>query len=202
MKKKTKEWDGFKESRTYLGENKNYLYLVLILFLASIVSALIFSIPESLAEQIKQLLREIIEKTEGLGAIELIVYIFLNNLWVSLLGLFLGIFFCVIPVVLVITNGYVIGFVIKMMIEDLGLQDGIISLWRLFPHGIFELPAVIISLAIGVKLGFSTIEALNKNSFKILRYEIKKAIRVLFRVIIPLLLVAAVIEGILIALVG
>jgi len=31
--------------------------------------------------------------------------------------------------------------------------DGFLSLWRLLPHGIFELPAVFISLGMGLKIG-------------------------------------------------
>ena len=204
MKKSAKKKKSafLKESWNYIKLNRSYIYFVIALFVISIFLALLFPIPASLEEQLKELIKQLIERTAGLNSFQLITYIFFNNLWVSALGIFLGIIFCVAPVIIAVSNGYVMGFVIKLMMEGLGLQDGIISLWRLFPHGIFELPAVIMSLAIGIKLGVSAISSLNQNSFRILLEELKSAVKILIFVIMPLLLIAALIEGLLIGLLG
>jgi len=67
------------------------------------------------------------------------------------------------------------------------------------PHGIFELPAIIISFALGIKLG-SFVFA--KEPWAELRRFVINCIRIFFFIVIPLLVIAAIIEGILIGVVG
>jgi stage II sporulation protein M len=59
------------------------------------------------------------------------------------------VFFAITPLVVLVVNGYVLGFVAN---KSVGSQ-GILVLWRLMPHGIFEIPAIIISIAVGIRLG-------------------------------------------------
>jgi stage II sporulation protein M len=108
------------------------------------------------------------------------------------LALIFGIVFGLFPLGTAIVNGYVAGFVANMSVA----KKGIFVLWRLFPHGIFELPAVLISIGLGMRLG--TI-LFRKASFK---EEIIESARFFILIIVPLLIVAAVIEGILIFLFG
>ena len=192
----------FKDGLNYIKESKRYIYLASAVFALFMLIALIFPTPELLEQQIREIIKNLIEQTADLDALSLICYIFSNNLWVSILGIFLGVIFCIAPFFIALSNGYVIGFVIKTAVNGLGMREGIISLWRLFPHGIFELPAVLISLGIGLKLGVSAFLALKKNSFKILARDIKKALKLIFYIIFPLLLIAAIIEGFLITVLG
>ena len=60
-------------------------------------------------------------------------------------GVLLGIF----PLMSVIANGYLLGFVVAASVRS----QGILILWRLFPHGIFEIPALFLSLGLGLKMG-------------------------------------------------
>jgi len=104
-------------------------------------------------------------------------------------GVFLGIF----PVISTIANGYLLGFVANFAIQE----NGIFSLWRIFPHGIFELPAVFISFALGLRIGASV---LNRKRFSKFNENFISCLKVFVLIVIPLLIIAAIIEGSLIFL--
>jgi len=91
-------------------------------------------------------------------------------------------------------NGYLLGFVAMLSAKS----QGIFILWRILPHGIFELPAIFISLGIGLRLGTYAFQK-KKVSFK---NWIFSSLRVFILIVLPLLIVAAIIEGALIALSG
>jgi stage II sporulation protein M len=181
----------YKESWEYLKETKIYIYstfwLLVFFFLLG------FMFPVFFVEQIKEVIRNILEKTIGLSGFQLILFIFKNNLMVSVIGIFSGIIFGIIPILLIITNGYIVGFVSNAVSS----VEGTSILWRLLPHGIFEIPAVIISIALGIKLGFSVFY---KNSGKEFSKSFFNSLKILVFIIIPLLIVAAIIEGLLMSL--
>ena len=106
----------------------------------------------------------------------------------AFLGLISGIFLGLFPLLLTFLNGYVLGFVMRLSVSAVGVG----SLWRLVPHGIFELPALIISLGLGLKLGMFIF---SKKPIKQLKYDLDNSLRVFFFVIVPLLLIAGFIEA-------
>jgi len=106
-------------------------------------------------------------------------------------GFFLGIF----PAIVSIANGYVLGFVSARVVGE----EGVLTLWKLFPHGVFELPAIFISLGMGIK--FASFIGYKKKYEKFKEF-FWNSFRVFVFVIIPLLVVAAIIEGSLIYFAG
>ena len=116
----------------------------------------------------------------------------MNNIQSSFLGVLYGVVFGIFPVVSAMVNGYLLGFVAAKSVE----VEGVFILWRLFPHGIFELPALFLSLGLGLKLGSFLFQ---KNKIESLKDYLINSLRVFVLVIIPLLIIAAVIEGILIS---
>jgi stage II sporulation protein M len=70
-------------------------------------------------------------------------------------------------------------------------------IWQLLPHGIFELPAIFISLGLGVKLGMFVFEKDKKKAFI---ERLRKSFFVFLTIVLPLLVIAAIIEGLLISL--
>jgi stage II sporulation protein M len=103
-----------------------------------------------------------------------------------LLGLGLGI----VPMIVATTNGFLLGIVGYSAVEQKGwlyLAAGIL------PHGIIELPVVLLSIAIGLRLGHMLALSLLKESSD-LSGEMRVAIHFLLRWIMPLLLLAAAIE--------
>jgi len=183
-----------KESCLYIGESKNFIWLAIGIFVFFAFIAIIFPTPEILETVINQKIQELIEMTKGLDAYEMILFIFQNNAGISFIALFLGIMLGIVPIFLTLSNGYVLGYVMKLVIIETGFNE----LWRLLPHGIFEIPAVIISLALGIRLG---VFPFAKKPLKEFKKRIISSLKVFFLIILPLLIIAAVIEGLLIALI-
>jgi stage II sporulation protein M len=166
-----------------------------MIFLISLFLGIILPAPGFIEDKIRLLIESLAKQTENMNLSELIFFIFKNNLTVSIIGIVFGIFFGFVPLLLAISNGFVLGYVIKTVLSKLGFLSGLVSLWKLFPHGIFELPAVIISLGVGLGLGMSFISYLNKNSLRGYSSKILSALKILFFVVLPLLIIAAIIEG-------
>ena len=191
-KKKTRRksffTENYRESLNYIRDSRNFIYSVIIIFLFFSLIGFFIPAPPLLEEKILEFIEELLRKTEGMSQGELIRFIFLNNIQSSFTGMPFGIILGVFPLIATLTNGYVLGFVAAKSAEN----GGIFVLWRILPHGIFELPALFISLGLGVKLGTFIFK---KNKFETLTTYMIKSIKVFFFIIIPLLIIAAIIEG-------
>ena len=103
-----------------------------------------------------------------------------------LLGLGLGL----IPLMVVTSNGFLLGIVGYAAVQKAGflfLAAGIL------PHGIIELPVVLVSIAIGFRLGYLLVLTLAKEKVD-LSGETRMAIHFLWHWVTPLLFLAAAIE--------
>ncbi len=144
-----------------LKEVKSYFWFSFILFFGVALFGFLF--PVFFVDEIMEIIKELISKTEGLDVFEMIRFIMANNIQSAFLGMVLGIFLGIFPLVVIISNGYILGFVGKMSVN----AENIFVLWRLLPHGIFEIPAILISVALGLRLGIllmqNTIRKNNKN---------------------------------------
>ena len=152
-----------------------------------------FTFPIFFRAEIFNYLSNIVLELEGRGIFGTIVFIILNNLRASFFAVILGILFGIFPLATSVVNGYLVGFVSRGTAET----SGIWTLWRLFPHGIFEIPAVILSMGMGLKLG---LDLFGKNKKQRLSHDLKEALRFFVFVILPLLLIAGIIEGVLVSL--
>jgi stage II sporulation protein M len=192
MKNKKKEEfnikEQYKKSFEFLKESKIFVFSVIILFFVFVLIGFFVSAPESVAEQIRKFIEELLKQTEGMSATELIGFIISNNLQTSFFGMIFGVILGIFPLLLIMSNGYLLGFVSKLSVQT----DGFLSLWRLLPHGIFELPAVFISLGLGMKIGSFIFQKKKLKSFK--KYFLN-SLRVFFFIVIPLLIIAGIIEG-------
>ena len=196
----------FFESLKFVKDSRKYIYFAIWVFILFILIGLLFPAPAFFDSYIIDILKELINKTSGLSLFELIGFIFRNNFLVSVISIILGVLFCFVPIIIGISNGYLLGYVFRTILVKLGLVSGGLSLWKILPHGIFELPAIMISLGIGIRLGVSFFSSLNdspkKNSFKNFFESFILAVKTLFFLILPLLVIAAIIEGSLIMLLG
>lgn len=181
----------------YVKECWKYIAVSTILFVLFFMSGFIFiysvsdEILQPVLEQIKKWIEELIKTTEGFGFIEMWWFIFINNSTISFISIFSGFFLSLVPIFLLVSNGFVVGLMSSLVTNEAGF----LSIWRLFPHGIFEIPAVIISFALGIKFGSFLF---NKNPKKQLVYLFKNSLRVFIFIIIPLLVLASIIEAALI----
>ena len=77
---------------------------------------------------------------------------FLNNLQVSIAAILLGVLYGVVPLVILLTNGFILGYIVATIqfhapdFPPLGL------LYGLAPHGVLEVPLLIFSCALGFRL--------------------------------------------------
>ena len=185
----------YSECWNYIKESRNFIYAIIGIFFGFSLAGFFLPVPEQIVLQILKFIEEILSKTDGMNQFELIKFIFLNNLQSSFTGMIFGVFLGVFPILGVIVNGYILGFVASISVQS----EGIFVLWRLFPHGIFELPAVFISLGLGLKFGTFMFQ---KNKSEAFRKYLFNSVNVFLFFVIPLLIAAAVIEGSLIYLAG
>jgi len=212
---------------------KTYFWFSLILFLA--VTFLSFLFPVFFEKEIMNLIKELVLKTQGMNVFELIQFIMANNMQSSFLAILLGIFLGIFPLTALVINAYVLGFVASKTVA----LEGFLVLWRLLPHGIFEIPAILISIALGLRIGIllmyecisSKIKKINNLEIGVLIFlsilflpiafliyiiytfvnkplrkkfieNLLYSIRIFIFIVIPLLVIAGIIEGVLIVFLG
>jgi stage II sporulation protein M len=194
MKKENKKikhhviFNNFNKSFLFLKKIRNFLLFSLALFIIFTVLGYIF--PVFFQKEIAEMVSNLVKQTEGLNTMGLIGFIFLNNLKSSFFAVVFGIIFGIIPFFIVVFNGYVLGFVANKAVSS----EGSSVLFRLIPHGIFEIPAILISISLGFKLGMF-IFGKHHNVKKEFVNEIFDLFRVFVFIVIPLLIIAAIIEG-------
>jgi stage II sporulation protein M len=179
-------WDFLKESQWHV---------VFALGVFALMFLVGFAYPVFFRERIFRFLSELIMSLEGKSTFELVVFIFLNNLKAAFFGLVTGIVFGVLPFVIAVVNGYLVGFVGR----EAAMTEGLVVFWRLAPHGIFELPAILFSIGIGMKIGTGLLE---RNFEKRLKHNFVEGFRFFVFVVFPLLLIAGIIEGVLVGILG
>lgn len=184
-------------SREYLKEffsrNKIFIIISVLLLIISALSGIIFS------EYIKELLLELMKTMvmnvpENPTVIQEASYLFQNNITANFIILLGGVFFSILSISAMIVNGMLIGF-LYTLVTPVQYFVG------LAPHGIFELPALILSLACAfniTSLEIKLINALFKKEFKEELSNSKQVIKdIIFSIIIItiLLIIAAIIEA-------
>ena len=182
VKQYSKCWDFFRESRWHI------VFALGIFALTFIIG---FAYPNFFRGEIFNFIKELMIMLEGKSVLELTSFIFFNNLKASFMAMVLGMGIGIFPLVTGIINGYLLGFVSREAVN----RGGLVVLWQLAPHGIFELPAIILSIGIGLKIGG---EMFSGDVGGKLKHNFREGLGFFVFVIFPLLLIAAIIEGLLI----
>ena len=183
----------YSKSWSYLKKNEFYFLFIFLVFLFAVFLGYFF--PVFFIDMIVKFVTELAEKTKDMNFWQLLFFILQNNLTSAFLGVILGVALGIMPVLFSFFNGYILGFVSVKTVEATNAS----VLLRLLPHGIFEIPALIISLGLGLKLGTFIFAKTKK---KVFLHDLENALRVFLYVVIPLLLIAGVIETSLIFLLG
>jgi len=174
----------------YLKESKEYILLTVLILIGAFLIAWFFQ-PPVLVNMIKGFVDRVLTETEGLNLWQMFVYILNNNLKSSFFAMILGVGLGIFSIFTAIVNGYVLGFVSEKSVS----VGGVSILLRLLPHGIFEFPAIVIAISLGIKLGMFVFSKDKKREF-MRRFE--NSLRIFLFVILPLLIIAAIIESALI----
>ena len=174
---------------------RSIIFSVSVFFFFTIIGYFFTSV--ELSESIMKYFQEIVLKTQGYSAIEMVLFLISNNSIATFLSVFMGLFFGFFPLFSAMSNGYILGFVASYSVE----KSGFLSLLAILPHGVFELPAIFISLAMGLRLGKSTINLIFSKEKVNMKKELRSAFLAYALVVLPLLAIAGIIEGILISLI-
>jgi len=179
----------------YVKELRVFIAIVVALFLISIVLG--YFLPQAAPDTSKSLLSGLQDKASQLSdqpPLVMMAGIFANNVGGALVALIFGLAGGIFPLFFAVTNGLVIGIVLEMIVAKLGLGMGIlVFLIGIIPHGIFELPAVLLSTAIGLKLGYQVILSLLRRQ-DLVTGDIVNGLLIFLFWIVPMLLIAAAIE--------
>lgn len=146
--------------------SRNFVWVKRILIWAGVWLLLGFAAyltSPDLLEKVSRLLDEVFR--EILGGEELVLnlnsalLIFRNNFFAALLAMFLGVIFGLIPLLAVALNFFILGFlwaVFSFGQHLPGQNWGVLLFFAsVLPHGILEIPALLLASAFGWKLGFS-----------------------------------------------
>lgn len=190
----------YKKAFSFIKESRNFIYIAILIFFIFMAFGFFFQdiinsffnlfFKINLNKEILDYIKVILQETQGMGFSGLFGYILFRNLQSSFFGMVFGIILGIFPIMALIANGYLLGFVALISVK----ANGIFVLWKILPHGIFELPAVFISLGFGIKLGTLIFK---RNEFK---ESFFNYLRLFLLIVFPLLLIAAIIESFLITL--
>ena len=141
----------------YLHSVRYYFPLSVFLFLISVYAG--YSVGEQFPVSMLEMLREIFVEVEEWRPFWLMIFIFLNNsmkcFLVILLGFMLGIF----PLLFVAINGLILGLITFEVGKLRGLPFAFATT---LPHGVIEIPMVLLSSAIGIRIGYETVNRIRE----------------------------------------
>lgn len=181
----------WKEDASYLRSIRPYIFLSVCLFLGAAALGFVVSVRDpTLAAAYVGEVADKLEWILDLSPLKMMLAIFLNNLFASAMALLLGVGFGIVPVIVVLLNGAVVGLVVHQAILAGGATFVLVAI---LPHGIIELPTVLVAIAVGLRLGHLMILTLLGRRVN-LEGELLAGIRLL-RWVALLLFIAAAIEA-------
>ncbi|UNC92788.1 stage II sporulation protein M [Candidatus Contubernalis alkaliaceticus] len=180
-------------------ENSSWIFLAAVIFILGTAAGFTAvgqnqSILEELTEPYFGLLEDLAEEVMKGGPLKGIFLIFSNNLIASVRIIFLGVLLGLAPLLGLIVNGGLIGILAGIFMVEQNVNPALFFIFGLLPHGILEIPAFLISAALGLKLGYHAIfpmEGMNRPQSII--YVAQEAINVIFYLTL-IFLAAAIVE--------
>jgi stage II sporulation protein M len=175
----------YRDSLKDLREAGSAIVAAIVIFIISIYFGLAYpSWSEGTLASMKGLAKDLY----GKSIYALVFTIFLKNSLSTSISVISGPFLGIIPVLGAIINGLLLGSTLSYVT---GISKISATLY-LLPHGLFEFPAMFMAWGLGLWQGAWFFQKNRKTSLKERR---TRAIRALFIIILPLLLIAATIEG-------
>ncbi|HZK25810.1 MAG TPA: stage II sporulation protein M [Oscillospiraceae bacterium] len=178
-------------------ENRSWIILAILFFVMGLVSAYSALGQEpaflQLLEESLGALSELGEEIFSGSPLTGVFVLFGNNLIATMQIIFLGIFLGLPSLSAAIANGAVLGFLSFQLVQE-GIAPLPFLLSGVLPHGIFELPAFFLCVALGLKLGYHVIFPLPELTRRQTFQKIFKEIGIALPYILGLLAIAAVIE--------
>jgi len=181
----------FKDNAEYVWSLRPLFIICLILFFFSTVAS--FYLGDNISDELPEEFQGLLQFIEDLSLPFLFLFIVFNNIVNSFVWMVLGVALGVPPLYFIVRNGFLIGRVIYSTSLEAGLP---LTVALLLPHGIIEIPSILLSAAAGMSLGYQLINRFG--GMGSLRAELGRALHLFIWKIAPLLFIAAVIEVLLI----
>jgi len=175
----------FKMALETLKVSRNFIFLSVLIYCASAVGGWIYAGELSF---LKLQFEELVQKFEGLGPAAFVARIFIHNLIASYLAMCFIVLLGLIPVVLAAFNGLLLGWFAGWMENVTWAQLAVF----LLPHGIFEWPAMFMAFGVGMWRGLGNYFSPDNLSW-FQRWKMANCAYFIF--VVPLLFIAAIIEG-------
>ncbi len=159
-------------------------------FLASLVVGTLTgqNMVEELIRQVGAVLQPL--ASTGNFSILLLLVVFINNAIKALLLILLGILVGLPPLLFVALNGFVLGG-LGSALESVNGWGYVLASFA--PHGIIEIPAILLAAALGFTVAIESFQWLARRESRV-RLRLSDGVKVYVRWILPGLAVAAVIE--------
>jgi stage II sporulation protein M len=177
---------------------KNYLYslryLILIAFLIFSFSIIYGYLAAQSSPQEMEIIIEEFEKIfqpilEASPFVQFLL-VFLNNALTVILTILLAVVFGIFPLLVLFSNGLLIGIFAFLWGQEL---PWIIFFKAILPHGLIEIPLLIVASAIGLKIGQAAFRKVFQKQGQI-KPELSLALKFFLKILLPLLALAAFIE--------
>lgn len=128
--------------------------------------------------------------------------IFLNNFFASIQVILLGALLFFFPFGMLIMNGMLVGYILAQVSQLLGKDPFFLFATMILPHGIFELPAIILACILGFRFGWfivsflSTLFTRDEEKRRMVAFSLRNYLQrfspMLFGITILLVLAAAI----------
>lgn len=180
----------------YRKDYGHFLFITAVAFLVLVVLSYVAGL--LLREQAMSLMQWFREQVENLGVMDedgfSTLALFLNNSRAMITGAAYGFIpFIYLPAISLGVNAMLLGaFAAVYSAQGLSL---LLYLTAILPHGIFELPALVLSVACGLYLCRTITDYVRHNTKGVVRSALANIARVIVINILPLLLIAAVVEA-------
>ncbi|MEN3035223.1 MAG: stage II sporulation protein M [Candidatus Methanosuratincola sp.] len=175
-------------------ENAKYLVAATMLFLAGMIFGAIVGSSGEAADGSNSLIEQLEPLSQFYKPFQpfTVAFLFFKNLLTAGMAFILSPVI-VVPAAILLLNGYLLGMVGTIVTNEISLWA---ALAALAPHGIFEMPALVIAAAAGFRLGIAVLKKIvskiRKKEFSVSN-DFEKSLR-LFVLSAILLFVAAIME--------
>lgn len=166
-----------------------YFFILSVLFALAFLAGMLA--PPSIRGGLTEAFRLATEIYRNQTGGNVFLFILLNNLIATILMLLLGVAFGIISVFATGFNGFLLGVLCREASRIAGSGQAALSI---LPHGIFEVPALLLAAAYGLWLGVAVLQRARGRKDRDIGGQLKHALRKYATVVVPLLVIAAAIE--------
>lgn len=173
---------------------KNAIFIITILFIFSIITGCVLAFYLSKDALFRQVTIEVSHQKLSVLPTDYYYFFYLisHNLVAALVPVILFFFFGLYSIFHILYTGYHLGLVAvySYRVHDLeGFFAGIL------PHGIFEVPGIILSDALGFYIGIKFLRKVFAKEHKEFQQALRTVALILIKFVIPLFLIAGLIEA-------